>query len=118
MSGENAIEAVRMALAMQDARSRVASANIANASAPNATARRLSVDAPALGESRWAELSEATMRTRVREIEHAASIDTGAPIQVDQEISEMVAASTSYQALAEALSRTFGLMRLAITGRS
>lgn len=118
MSNEHAIEAVRLGLALQDARSRVASTNIANANAPGATARRLNVASPALHESSWAELSEAALRTRVDAIAHAGSVDTGEPIQLDREMSDMVVASTNYQVLADALGRAFGLMRLAITGRN
>ena len=36
----------------------------------------------------------------------------------DEQVGDMVAASLNYQSLSEALSRHFGLMRLAVTGRS
>lgn len=118
MSNENAIEATRLALALQDARTRIASANIANASAPGATARRLSIAGPTASGASWMQLSQASMRNRLDALQQATAVDTGRSIQVDQEVGEMVAASTTYQTLTEALSRQFGLMRLAITGRS
>jgi flagellar basal body rod protein FlgB len=39
-------------------------------------------------------------------------------VQLDEQVGDMVAASLNYQSLSEALSRHFGLMRLAVTGRS
>ena len=119
---ENSIEAVRLALSVEEMRSRNASQNIAQASNPDARAQRVAFpEAEALlnalvstaGDAAGADFRHAEMRVRA-----AAGLSTNEPIQVDREIGDMVSASTSYQALTEALSRQFGLMRLAITGRN
>ncbi|RMH94066.1 hypothetical protein EBB59_02575 [Lysobacter pythonis] len=55
------------------------------------------------------------VEARVRAMAGTASDE---PILVDREIGDMVSANMSYQTLTEALSRKFGLMRLAITGRN
>jgi flagellar basal body rod protein FlgB len=122
MAGDITTEAVRLALGMREAQARVAGTNIANASKVDARAMR-------------ADFSrvEATLRNAVHasaaagEIERLRMATTqledvaqqGAdPIVVDEEVGDMVAASTHYQSLTEALSRHFGLMRLALTGRT
>ena len=119
---EYSIEAVRLALSMQEMRSRTASQNIAQASNPDARAQRIAFpEAEALlnavissgGDAPAADLRHAEMRVRT-----ARGLSSDEPIQVDREIGDMVSATTSYQALTEALSRQFGLMRLAITGRT
>lgn len=122
MSVENTIDAVRLALSLQDLRARVASMNVANAGKPDATA--MSVDfakvEAALREAahagnevdatRWL----AAASKELRSVEPEGTLD---PIRLDEEIGDLSTAGLGYQALTEALNRQFGLMRIAIAGR-
>lgn len=123
MSSEITIDAVRLALGMQEIQARVASTNIANANRPGAQALR--VDFSALQQS-LRDIASASdggdMVSNLLDAEAALRssrpIASGLSINLDQEVGSMVVAGTRYQALGEALSRQFGLMRLAISGRS
>lgn len=122
MAGDITTEAVRLALGMREAQARIAGTNIANASKVDARAMRAdfsrveaalrnAVHASAPG----GEIERLRMATT--QIEDIAQQGTD-PIVVDEEVGDMVTASTHYQSLTEALSRHFGLMRLALTGRT
>ena len=118
MANEQTIDAVRLALGMYQLRAHVASLNIANASAPGARAVRAdfaqaqsALDAAAAG-------TDAPLAQAIAQLAHATPAITGTPINLDEQVADMAAAGVGYQALGEALSRQFGLMRLAVTGRS
>jgi flagellar basal-body rod protein FlgB len=113
------VEAVRLALAMHEVQARVASTNIAHANQPDARALRMDfahvqsqLERAASSAGRAPQLLEV-----MQELRRAEPESTEAPIQVDVEVGDMVAATLEYQTLAEALGRHFSLMRLSITGR-
>ena len=122
MSSDLTIDAVRLALSVQEMQARVASINVANATRPDARALRAdfsatqamlsdAAQAPSYGVG--AQLVQANVDIRAQSVE-----TTTDPIQVDEQIGDMVTASTTYQSLSETLSRYFGLMRLAVAGRN
>lgn len=123
MSSDITVQAVRLALGMNELQARVASMNIANAGKPDARAMRVDFGSlqttltAAASSSHEAGLAE-RLGKAANELGRSARIDSGTSIQADEQIGDMVAASISYQALGEALSRHMGLMRLAVTGRS
>lgn len=128
MSSGNDIttEAVRLSLAMNQLRAENASQNIARAGTPGAQATRLDfarsqnlLSAAAIaGDDNEASLLDALARA-AGEPTASAQVDVaGTPINLDEEVADMSASSLEYQALTESLSRHFGLMRLAITGRN
>lgn len=125
MGYESTIDAIRLGLSIQEMRSRVASMNVANANLPDARALRLDFSAAEaalrsdqegrVGGTGDGEVDLAELAARLRGQTPHRSEEV---IQVDREIGEMATSLVTYQSLAEALSRQFGLMRLAITGRS
>ncbi len=122
MSVENTIDAVRLALSLHETRAHIASMNVANAGKPEATAMRadfakveaaLRQAAHAGSESeaaRWLESANSELRAA----DPQRSFD---PIRLDEQMGDIATAGIEYQALTEALSRQFGLMRIAVTGR-
>jgi flagellar basal body rod protein FlgB len=124
MSGDSTIDAIRLALGMQELQARVASTNIANAGRPNAQALRIDfADAQrALEDAANETAGSSRLASRLRDEEASlgmiSPVPTAEAVNLDGQVADMVAASTSYQTLSEALSRQFGLMRLAISGRS
>ena len=122
MSVENTIDAVRLALSLHETRAHIASMNVANAGKPEATAMRadfakveaaLRQAAHAGSESeaaRWLESANSELRAA----DPQRSFD---PILLDEQMGDIATAGIEYQALTEALSRQFGLMRIAVTGR-
>ena len=125
MSSDITVEATRLALGMQELRARVASTNIANASVAGASTRRMdfssvqsALEAASAPQTSASDATGQMLATSADGLETLAVNDTANPIQADAEVADMVAAGTSYQALSEALSRHFGLMRLAIGGRN
>jgi flagellar basal-body rod protein FlgB len=124
---DNTIEAVRLALRVQDMVAQAASINIANGSSPGARAVRFDVEAAQSVLREAAQPSQGlvggdALRQRLLAADEAlaASAPTAGAgaIDLDAEVAGMVAASTRFQALTEALGRQFGLMRLAISGRN
>lgn len=118
MANEQTIDAVRLALGMYQLRAHVASLNITNAGTPGARAVRADfaqaqsvLDAAATG-------SEAPLAQAIAQLAQSQPTATDAPINLDEQVADMAAAGVGYQALGEALSRQFGLMRLAVTGRT
>lgn len=122
MNSDITIDAVRLALSMNEIRARTAGANIANASRPGASAARVDF---AGTQSLLAEISQAQnpealgagLQRALVEAAEQPQFDSGQTIQIDAEVGEMVAASAGYQSLTEAVSRYFGLLRLSIAGR-
>lgn len=128
MSAGNDIttEAVRLAMSMNQLRAEYASQNIAKASTPGAQATRLdfarsqnllSAAANASGDNETG-LLDALARASAEPAAGERFDGADAPINLDEEVADMSASSLEYQALTESLSRHFGLMRLAITGRN
>lgn len=123
MSNDITTQAVSLALGMREMQARVASMNIANATKPDARAMRVdfaSLQATLGGLATSGNDVDVAARLRLAASDLASStpITTGETIQADEQIGDMVAAGVGYQALSEALSRHFGLMRLAISGRT
>lgn len=120
------IEAARLALGMQQLRAETAARNIARANVPGAQATRLDfAESQALlgqAASKRADPDPALGRALAAaadSVPHAAIADLpGTPIQLDEQVADAASANLGYQALSEALSRNFGLMRLAITGKN
>lgn len=124
MSGDITTEAVRHALGMQDLQARLSSANIAGAHRADARVQRADFGRlqGLLNEAAQAGGRDGELAARLRQ---ATSGPDAVPVaslaqtvQLDEQVGDMVAASLNYQSLSEALSRHFGLMRLAVTGRS
>jgi flagellar basal-body rod protein FlgB len=124
MANDITVEAVRLALGLQQLRAEVASSNIALANTPGHQVQRLEMGSakallrqaamPGVGQSLFdslASLSSTDLASVVADPSAAAA-------QPDSQVAEMVAASLDYQSLAESLNRHFGLMRLAVSGRS
>jgi flagellar basal body rod protein FlgB len=125
MSSDITVEAARHALGMEELRARIASVNIANAGVTGATAKRMdfssvqaALDSASTQDVPDADLAAQALHDRADGLSGLTSAESGESIQSDAEVADMVAAGASYQALSEALSRHFGLLRLAISGRS
>lgn len=120
MASDITIDAVRLALSGQQLRAEVAAANIAGASTPGFRANRVDLGGlqshlQALVDGGFAAgPAGMTLQT----LAQVRPDESGAAVQLDAEVSEMVTASVEYQALAESLGRYFGLMRLALAGRA
>ncbi len=122
MSVENTIDAVRLALNLHETRARIASMNVSNAGKPEATAMRVDF---AKVEAALREVANAGSETEAARWLAAASSElrsadpqsTLGPIRLDEQMGDIATAGVEYQALTEALSRQFGLMRLAVAGR-
>ncbi|PWB29844.1 hypothetical protein DCO49_00295 [Stenotrophomonas sp. SPM] len=110
-------------MGLQQLRAELASGNIARAGTPGARAHTIDFsgiegllaaygDGRASGSELRLGLAELTALVPREGNEEAASLS------LDTQVAEMSAASMNYQTLGEALSRQFGLMRLAVTGRS
>lgn len=118
MANEQTIDAVRLALGMYQLRAHVASLNIANAGTQGARAVRVDFARAQAALDGAANGADAPLAQAIADIAQAAPLATDAPINLDEQVADMSAAGIGYQALGEALSRQFGLMRLAVTGRS
>lgn len=116
------IEAVRLALGLQDMQARVASTNIAQANVPGARASHVDFSAQQalLQHAAHTDDSGGALAARLAASDpRQAPVNwVDGPIRPDDQVADMVAAGTQYHALSEALSRQFGLMRLSITGRN
>lgn len=116
-----AVDAVRLAMNLEQLRARTAARNIAMVNVPGASAMRVDVAgafAAARGsrhdDNLFAQNLEALARQDLDV--YLRDIPTSTPLALDGEVAEMSAASGRYQALAEGVSRQFGLMQLAIKG--
>ncbi|WDM67822.1 hypothetical protein [Xanthomonas cucurbitae] len=123
MSQDLTVDAVRMSLSLNKLKAEVASWNIANAS---------TVDSPVfvVDQSRTDRVLGAAVEDAPRDVARLlhspdsptlAVVDQRYDVQrasLDDLVAESVSAGLNYQALTESLSRHFGLMRLAVTGRS
>lgn len=123
MSSEITTQAVRLALGIHELQARVASLNIANVSKPDARAMRVDFGAmhgvlQAAAQGQGDVTLATSLKTALHGLSDLSPETTSLSIRPDDEVGNMVAANVSYQALSEALSRHFGLMRLATSGRS
>lgn len=123
MSIENTIDAVRLALNLHETRAHIASMNVSNAGKPGATAMRADfakVEAALRQVANASSESEAArwLQSVGDELRAADPQTTFEPIRLDEQMGDIATAGIEYQALTEALSRQFGLMRIAVTGRS
>lgn len=118
------VAAVRLALGLQQLRAEVASSNIARANTPGFQPQRVdgehalsllrqiaAADARTLPSLGMPNLAVSQAATVVADPSLAAG-------HADVQVAEMVSAGLEYQALSESLSRHFGLMRLALSGRA
>lgn len=122
MSGDITTEAIRLALGVHELQARIASVNVANAGRTHARAMRADfgqMQAALTQASRAASGDSLANLAQAEAALRALSPEAGTEsISADEEIGDMVTAAVQYQTLTEALSRHFGMMRLAITGRS
>lgn len=116
------IEALRLAMGMQEMKARIASENIANAGNPESRTMRLDFSAAQSALAGIvhspAHADTSGLHRAAEEVRSLAPDFTDEPVRADEQVADMTVAAFNYQALGEALSRHFGLMRLAITGRS
>jgi flagellar basal-body rod protein FlgB len=122
MSVENTIDAVRLALGMHETHARVAGMNVARAGKPDATALKVDFAAIEAALREVANTGDEAAATRLlqaaaRELQGSQPETTLDPIRLDEQMGLIATAGVEYQALTEALSRQFGLMRIAIAGR-
>jgi flagellar basal-body rod protein FlgB len=122
MSVENTIDAVRLALNLHETRVHIASMNVSNAGKPEATAMRVDfakVEAALREVANAGSESEAArwLQSASDELRAADPQSTLDPIRLDEQMGDIATSGIEYQALTEALSRQFGLMRIAVTGR-
>lgn len=122
MSAENTIDAVRLALGLHEARARVAGMNVARAGKPDATALKVDFAAIEAALREVAKTGDEAAAARLieaaaRELQGSRPEATHDPIRLDEQMGRIATAGVEYQALTEALSRQFGLMRIAIAGR-
>ncbi len=117
-ASDTTIDAIRLALGMYQTRAEIANSNIANASVSGGLALRadfsqyqLMLDAAMDGHGEG--LAQA-----VHDVREPAIRPLDTPLNLDEQVSEMVGAGAGFQSLTEALSRQFGLMRLAVVGRN
>jgi flagellar basal-body rod protein FlgB len=123
MSAPQTVEAVRLSLDLHEMRARNASTNIANAGKPGAAARQLDFAAVESALRNAAASTDASEAGRwlaaAREaLDGVSPTSDGTGVQLDHEVADMADAGLAYQALTEALGRQFGLMRIAIAGRT
>lgn len=123
MNSEITIDAVRMALGMYELQARLASINVANAHRPGAPTMRVEFGqlqdalADVAGVGTDDSRLTAVLARAQNALDHARPTPAAISINLDEEVADMVAATTRFQTLTEALNRRFGLMRLAISGR-
>lgn len=116
-----AMNTLHMAMNLEQMRARVAAHNIAMANVPGSQVMRFdSVNAMAgLKSTRGDQALFAQMLSQLRaqDLNAYTQPDTsGNALSLDAEVAELSAASGQYQRLADAVSRQFALMQLAIRG--
>lgn len=120
------IDAVRLALGMQQLRAETAAQNIARANMPGARVMQVDFSASQALLTQAAARDAGTDPSLAHALADAAdalphttgSAPAGAPFHLDEQVADAASANLGYQALSEALSRHFGLMRLAIAGKN
>lgn len=123
MASDITVDAVRMALNMNQLRAEITSWNIVNSSAVDAsfftiddsvTTELLNAAAGSNPESAAERLAHPSSPTMAIVNEESEGIRPA----LDELVTESIVAGMNYQVLSESLSRHFGLMRLAVTGRT
>lgn len=115
------IDAVHLAMNLEQVRAKVTANNIANANVPGSRPMRLNLGQP-LSQLRASLLDPALLAQTLKTLSEAdpqkylQPLPAGAPLALDDQIAEMSAASGRYQALADGVSRQFALMQLAMRG--
>lgn len=115
------VDAVHLAMNLEQLRARVVAHNIANANAPDSRAMRLNVGEP-LAQLRASLSDPALLAQTIKALREEDSqrylepLPQGAALALDDQIAEMSAASGRYQALADGVSRQYALMQLAMRG--
>ena len=125
MSQDLTTQAVRLALGLNQLRAECASRNIAAASSPGGRTERLDF-ARSQGILAQVAADPADANGRLSQAIARAVHDPGVRtsdvasggINLDEQVADMASATLEFQALSESLNRHFGLMRLAISGRS
>ena len=115
------IGVIDAALTLQEARAKVAAANIALANTPNARAASIDINSPfallrsELGDSAQLQRDLETLKGTPTD-DLISYSDVGTNLPLDAAVGEVSAASGKYQGLAEGLSRQYALMQIAIGG--
>lgn len=118
MTTEITLDAVRLALSLQQRRAEIAGANIAGANTPGFVAQRLDAGTAKAWLAQAASgFVPAGAAPTAASLGSVADVDAVAT-STDAQVADMVAASVEFQALSETLNRHFGLLRLAVSGRS
>jgi flagellar basal body rod protein FlgB len=117
-------ECVSLGLRLAQVRADVASQNIAGMNVPGARARQAdfstAIDAlrmAAAGSSDTSSLENLDRPTLERMVTERGGADVDRT-SLDAEVADITTAGANYQALTEALSRRYGLMELAATGKN
>src|SRR3989338_1900380 len=115
------LDAVQLARGLEHSRAKMAAHNIATANIPGSQAMRLNLAEPlaqlraARGDATlFAQALQSLQGSDLQAYQHTYAVDAAPAL--DDEVAELSAASGRYQALADGVSRRFGLMQLAITG--
>ncbi|MEI7037470.1 hypothetical protein [Fulvimonas yonginensis] len=114
-------EAVRLGLDLAQVRAEIASANIARANVPGATLQRADF-ADALDVLGAAAKGDAGAGARMQAISQQSLRNQIGPVvadgtSLDDQVAELSTQGLAYRALTDGLSRHFGLMQLAISGK-
>ena len=115
-------EAVRLGLDLAQVRAEVAGTNIARANLPGAALQRAvfadaldALGAAARGDrNAGARMQAISQQSLHNEIEQSLTADA---TSLDDQVAELSTQGFAYRALTEGLSRHFGLMQLAISGK-
>lgn len=116
------LDAARLSMGLQQLRAELASGNVARAGTPGARARTIDFSAiegvlAAYGDGRASSTQLHEGLARLASMSPYEGDVEASALSLDTHVAEMSAASMNYQTLGEVLSRQFGLMRLAVTGR-
>ncbi|HBK46556.1 MAG TPA: hypothetical protein DDZ67_09020 [Xanthomonadaceae bacterium] len=123
MASELTVDAVRMALDLSRMRAEVTGWNIVNASVPGASFFVVDQSAAesALGVAAGEDTAAGYQALSAARNSSLALVEERFDVArpgLDELVADSVSAGLQYQLLSEALGRHFGLMRLAVTGRS
>ena len=123
MSHETQIDVVRLSLSILLEKARISSMNIANKGVLGSREFRIDVSKADNALRKIAEATTHVERQRLFAVAERALVDaevvsSSTDIELDDQIARMVTIGTDFQALTDALSRKFALMRLSISGRS
>lgn len=115
------IESLALAMRVEEAKARVAAHNIAMASRPGSNALQLDSSSSKSALQAARQEPEAFLQAlgtggMAGVASHVRSRDSNPEIFIDSEVADMSMASGRYQTLADAVSRQFALMQLAIRG--